>query len=127
MACKQTEGNVGRAPKPLIILVTSEELFKTKEVQSYLEKGHDVSLVDIQADIILGPNVWQSDIELVKYLPLAVRAARDKKYGGKGVTHEVEDTLEKPEGGGEGGGVAEGAVGDGVGGGGEIEGGDSGA
>lgn len=49
--------------------------------------------------------------ELKKYLPLAVRAARERVYGKKGVTCDVTtEAIEKPKDSGEGGAVVEGAV-----------------
>ena len=119
---------MGKASKLLTIVVTEPEMAHWSEVQKLEAQGHTVLQMGMpHVDVIIGPNCWMMDEALKKYLPLAMRAARERKYGGKGVTHEVEDTLEKPEGGSEGGGVAEGAVGGGVEGGGEVDGGGEGA
>ena len=119
---------MGKASKLLTIGVTDEKMLAWPEVVKLVEQGHTVCYLNhVTEDVVLGPNCWMMDAELKKYMPLAIRAARERKYGGKGVKHEVEDTLEKPEGGGEGGGVVEGAVGADDEGGGEVAGGDSGA
>jgi hypothetical protein len=72
---------MGRAPKLLSILVTDQTLYHTSQVQNLIAQGHTVTLTVPDADIILGPNCWRMPVALVKYLPLAVRAAREVKYG----------------------------------------------
>ena len=76
---------MGRTPKPLNLLV-HPVLWNTPEVQELITKGHTVSCLegtDVHLDIydlILAPNAWKMDARLIKYLDLAVKAARTVKY-----------------------------------------------
>ncbi len=80
---------MGRTPKPLRILVTTEEVYKSSQVQALVAKGHTVTFHPSEWDLILGVEAWQIDTALVKYVDLAVKAAWDRVYKKKGVTHDV--------------------------------------
>lgn len=72
---------MGRSPKPLRLLV-HPSLMDTPEIQELIGKGHTVtSWVEFdEADMLLAPNCWKMDARLIKYLDLAVKAARTIKY-----------------------------------------------
>ena len=80
---------MGRTPKPLTIWVP--EGWKQKpEIQALVDKGHDIREGYLMGstggigmedfDLIFGPNCWKMDARLIKYLDLAVKAARAIKY-----------------------------------------------
>ena len=70
---------MGRSPKPLKFLVHLD-LMETNEVKELIAKGHQVDqFVDFH-DVILAPNAWKMDARLLKYLDLAIKAARGVKY-----------------------------------------------
>lgn len=74
---------MGRTPKPLTLLVT-EDLIHTPEIQDLADKGHRIMLLELCSDpvpdIILSPLSWRMTPELLKYLDVAVKAARAQKY-----------------------------------------------
>ena len=76
---------MGRTPKPLTLLV-HPSLMKTAEVVELAAKGHTIEAGDSPEfslddyDIVLSPNAWKMDARLIKYLDLAVKAARTIKY-----------------------------------------------
>lgn len=79
---------MGKSPKPLSILV-HPELADTPEIRELSEKGHvivvathalTVGLALHDFDIILGPNCWRMDKDLLKYLDVAIKSARGIKY-----------------------------------------------
>ena len=73
---------MGRTPKPLTLLV-HESLWNTPEIQVLRDKGHHVDTLgapETAADLLLAPNAWKMDTRLIKYLDLAVKAARAIKY-----------------------------------------------
>ncbi len=107
---------MGKATKLLSIILTQPSMLEWEEVQLLSQQGHTLSVLEGQeADLIVGPNCWMMTEELRKYLPLAVKAARERVYGKKGVTCDVTaEAIEEPKDGGEGGGVVEGEAGGGV-------------
>jgi hypothetical protein len=86
---------MGKTPKPLRIAV-HPTLVDLPEVQALVAKGHQVyslaqynrgndnplNLPDV--DLILGPNCWRMEPELLPYLDLAIKGARGVKYPAKG-------------------------------------------
>lgn len=82
---------MGRTPKPGRILVTSEEVYQSKEVQGLAAKGHHVICTPLEYDLILGPECCAMDLTLVKYVNLAVKRMWERMAGRK-VGHGVEDT-----------------------------------
>ena len=82
---------MGRTPKPLLLAI-HDSLMETPEVQELVAKGHSIyrlsqynrgndnplNLPDV--DLILAPNAWQMNETLIKYLDLAIKAARGVKY-----------------------------------------------
>ena len=72
---------MGRSPKPLSLLV-HPDLVESAEVQELIGKGHTVTIMgsEVEHDLMLGPRCWHMDTRLVKYLDLAVKAARTIKY-----------------------------------------------
>ena len=76
---------MGRTPKPLKLLV-HPDLWNAPEVQALIAKGHAVSCLegtDVHLglyDMVLSPNAWKMDARLLKYLDLAVKAARTIKF-----------------------------------------------
>lgn len=92
---------MGKAPKLLTIGVTDPGMLVWPEFKKLAEQGHTVIPVPSLYDMILGPNCWMMDMALQKYILLAVRAGRERKYKKKGVTHEVQDQALEQKGGGE--------------------------
>ena len=85
---------MGKTSKPLHIIVTDKAMEVWPEVLKLGQQGHHVHYFEGERlDLIIGPNAWQMDEELRKYLPLAVKAARARKAG-KGVKHEVDGIVE---------------------------------
>lgn len=70
---------LGRTPKPLFLLVAPELLDKP-EVVGLREKGHRVEIFETEADLILHSRAWQTNETLIKYLDLAIKAARGVRY-----------------------------------------------
>jgi len=93
---------VGKASKLLTICVTADYMLEWPEVQKLQAQGHTIIQRDSgDIDGYLGPDCWMMDTDLRAYIPLAVRAMRERKYGGKGVQHGVQDQGVVKEGGGE--------------------------
>lgn len=75
---------MGKSPKPLRIAVDNS-LRQAPEVLALAAKGHEIVPADHQAfDIVIGPRCWRMTPELMDYLDLAVKAAWEIKYPGKG-------------------------------------------
>ena len=83
---------MGRTPKPLHFLI-HPALATAPEVLALAEKGHTVTVDTTrdycpgchhlgmgEYDLLLAPNAWKMDARLIKYLDLAVKAARAIKY-----------------------------------------------
>lgn len=79
---------MGRYPKPLTILC-HPDIAAWAEVQKLAEQGHRVIATSSwfedgmdaeEPDLILHPLAWRMDTQHRKYLPLAVAAARKKRY-----------------------------------------------
>lgn len=74
---------MGKTPKPLTFLVTGE-LILTPEIQALSEKGHRVIWLQWapkdEPDIILSSRAWRMNLTLLKYLGVAVKAARSQRY-----------------------------------------------
>jgi hypothetical protein len=80
---------MGKTNDPLTILVDAQ-LHATEEMEELITQGHTVwpigrSLDDLYAaDAFLGAKCWRMTPELIKYLPMAVKAIRkEKKDAGK--------------------------------------------
>lgn len=75
---------MGRTQKPLTIGVTDPDLLQRPELQALAEKGHHLALVRTETgdtpDLILGPRAWYMDEGHLKYLDVALKAARKVKY-----------------------------------------------
>lgn len=76
---------MGKSSKPLTILV-HPDIAAWVEVQKLAEQGHTVIATymgqsDLTVpDLILHPNAWHMTTQHRKYLPLAIAAARKKRY-----------------------------------------------
>ena len=71
---------MSRTPKPLRVAVDNS-LAKTPEVLALEAKGHEIVPADHEAfDLVIGPRCWKMDLILIKYLDLAIKAARGVKY-----------------------------------------------
>jgi len=74
---------MGKTPKPLTIFVLPPlddwEEFKALAVQGHVihRAGYDPG----QCDLVIGPTAWFMDTAHRKYLPLAIKAARARRYG----------------------------------------------
>lgn len=90
---------MGKAPKRLTILVTDPTLMnlevevkkgvRVRPLRVLEEKGHEIDVAQggkmfnpLEYDLVLGPNCWRMDATLLKYVDMAVKAAREVKYGG---------------------------------------------
>jgi len=80
---------MGKTSRKLNIIVVAP-LHEWPEIVKLREQGHNIveqeaqlmSISELQeADIILGPNCWLMTPAHKKYLPLALKAARLKRYG----------------------------------------------
>jgi hypothetical protein len=76
---------MGKTNDPLVIIVDLA-LYNTPEVQELREQGHDVTLIGLaspealfMADGFLGAKQWRMTPELIKYLPMAIKAIRKEK------------------------------------------------
>lgn len=75
---------MGRTSKPLTIMVDTEFL-DNPAIEELAEKGHTILAFDgAKVDMVLSPKAWRMTLDLLKYLPLSIRAARDQKYPKKG-------------------------------------------
>ena len=75
---------MGRTPKPLKFLV-HQSLIEVYPWHELVAQGHLVVFMAPEEpafnfDLILAPNAWKMDTRLIKYLDLAVKAARTIKY-----------------------------------------------
>ena len=79
---------MGRTPKPLKILVANYAMTLWPEIAALRNKGHLVQIPPVDEfesfDLILGPNCWRMEAELLPYLDLAIKGARGVKYPAKG-------------------------------------------
>ena len=66
--------------RPLRIYVT-DVLHCWPEIQKLEAQGHYITSEADDADLVLGPNCWCMDDLHRQYLPLAIKAARIRKYG----------------------------------------------
>ena len=81
---------MGKTPKPLVILV-HPDLAEWPEWSDLAAQGHTIERTwsDLndremaEADLILAPTAHRMDENLRKYLPLAIQAARSRRYGPK--------------------------------------------
>ena len=78
---------MGKTPKPLTILC-HPMIYAWDEVQALKAQGHRIdSFADLdlespmEYDLILSPTAWYCDGHHRPYLPLAIKAARVKRYG----------------------------------------------
>ena len=77
---------MGKTPKPLVILV-HPDLAEWPEWTALAGQGHTIrqalesELAEV--DLILAPTAHRMDENLRKYLPLAIQAARSRRYGPK--------------------------------------------
>ncbi len=73
---------MGKTSRPLTIVVFTP-LCDWPEIKKLEEQGHTIVRLwdDSNADLILGGSAWLMDHLHRKYLPLALKAARMKKYG----------------------------------------------
>ena len=77
---------MGKTSMPLDICVT-QELLDTPEVRKLIEQGHNVMLFPLLrpqpnegVDMLLHPRAWNMHHEYMDYLPVALKAARAKRY-----------------------------------------------
>src|SRR5688572_18554044 len=72
----------GKTNDPLN-LVVDIELYEVPEVQELIQQGHDVRPYNFleygRVDGILGARMWRMTPELIKYLPMAIKAVRKAK------------------------------------------------
>ena len=77
---------MGKTSKPLTIYVT-QELIHAPELQALADKGHRIVLLELsqdpEPDLILSGRAWRMTPLLLKYVEVAVRAARAQRYPGK--------------------------------------------
>ena len=72
---------MGRTPKPLRI-GTLAEVTDWPEIAQLKEQGHQIIPFDASCDmdVILGPTCWLMDDAHRKYLDLAIKSARARRY-----------------------------------------------
>jgi hypothetical protein len=72
----------GKTNDPLNLLVDSG-LYDTPEVQALIEQGHTITayipLEYGRIDGLLGATMWRMTPELLKYLPMAIKAIRKER------------------------------------------------
>lgn len=90
-----------KGKKLLVIVVTDHTMLEWDEVKALQKKGHEVVTrsSDVFPHLTMGPECHMMDETLRKYVPLAVKEAQERVYGGKGVKHGVEDQEVVPEAG----------------------------
>ena len=66
---------------PLQILVTDPAMLEWPEVKEIMAKGHMVSCLAGESDVVIGPNCWQMTEALRKYFKLAIAAAKTRAKG----------------------------------------------
>jgi len=69
---------MGRTPKPLNILVIN--LPDWDEFKELSEQGHAISHQEAAWDVVIGPTCWLMDQDHRKYLDLAIKSARARRY-----------------------------------------------
>ena len=77
---------MGKTPLPLHIVV-HPTLLALPEVVALGEKGHTISPLCpecAKGDLLIGPTCWRIVPALMKYLDLAIKAARGAARGKKG-------------------------------------------
>jgi hypothetical protein len=71
---------MGRTPKPLNISV-DPIMLDWDEIKGLREQGHNIVAFPLdQEDLILGPTCWLMDDAHRKYLDLAIKSARARRY-----------------------------------------------
>lgn len=72
---------MSRTRKPLTIYV-HPDLAHTDEVRELAEAGHTITVGEPlkQYDMVMGPNCWRMQRELLVYLDLAVEAGQGDRY-----------------------------------------------
>lgn len=71
---------MGKTSKPLRIAVIAS-LRDTPEIQALADKGHTIIPFTLEGcDLVLAPNAWRMDKELLPYVDMAVKGARAIKY-----------------------------------------------
>lgn len=89
---------MGRTQKPLTIGVTDLDLLNHPKLRELAEKGHWVVEIgaayavgnlgpdgkvvggEVPFDLIIGPHAWYMDTDHLKYLDVALKAARKTRY-----------------------------------------------
>jgi len=74
---------MGKSSKPLTILVFPP-LADWEEFKALAAQGHTIHRAGYdpgQCDLVIGPTAWFMDEAHRKYLPLAIKAARARRYG----------------------------------------------
>jgi hypothetical protein len=90
---------MGKTSKPLKMLV-GKEIWEWPEIQEMIKQGHDVKLGDLDRfDLVLASNARNMDNRLKKYLPIAMKDARKRRYGttAKTTTSKPSTTKAKPK------------------------------
>jgi len=75
---------MGRTPKPLTIWVDAR-MGEWPEIEALRAQGHTLRLIangweTVDVDLILGPTCWLMDEQHLKYLDLAIKSARARRY-----------------------------------------------
>lgn len=68
----------GKTNDPLN-LVVDISLITEPEVLALVEQGHNIKFRVIEEDGYIGPRFWRMGKELIKYLPMAIKAIRKEK------------------------------------------------
>lgn len=75
---------MGKSQKPLRIALTDPDLLDRPEFQALAAKGHTVTVLEGEWDVVMGRRAWYMDVLHLKYLEQAVVAARKRAYPKKG-------------------------------------------
>jgi len=71
---------MGKTAKPLKIGV-GKEVWEWKEITDLIAQGHDIRLLDLDRfDLVLSANARNMNERLKKYLPIAIKDARKRRY-----------------------------------------------
>lgn len=78
---------MGKTPKPISIWVP-DGWERKPEIKALADKGHSITYGSPDTsgvspgdfDLIIGPNCWRMDDTMLRYLNLAITAARAVKY-----------------------------------------------
>ncbi len=75
---------MGKTSMPLRILC-EEGMLKTEQIEKLQAQGHEVVCIPFTvnghpADMILHEHAWQMHYEYMDYLPVAMKAARARRY-----------------------------------------------